>query len=174
MQVYIYSISGESETNLSSTECVPPDPSLNNSFNKVNSKHTTFTSVSERVSCAIRSLGLEQRHTSREHSKSTSTKTTLLNNQGETKRPANEKCQEASSTHIIINMDEAEEVTTLLDDEEDDYSSDTSDDLHKVRRLNGSQIIKNAEPSEWVATLRLLKTVKSHFPKNTEVLLTLI
>lgn len=38
---------------------------------------------------------------------------------------------------ITINMDQSEEITTLLDDDDDDdseYSSDTSDDLHKVVR----------------------------------------
>lgn len=86
--------------------------------------------MSERVSCAIRSLGLEQRQTSHEHSKIICSKTKLIEHQRENKKLVSENWREALSTHITIDMDEAEEVTTLLDDEDD--SSDTSDDLHKV------------------------------------------
>ena len=39
---------------------------------------------------------------------------------------------------MTLNMTDTEEVTTLLDDDEDDYSSDTSDDLHKVRKVTHS------------------------------------
>ncbi|XP_068244056.1 uncharacterized protein [Palaemon carinicauda] len=42
-----------------------------------------------------------------------------------------------TNTILSINMDQSEEITTLLDDDNDDdseYTSDTSDDLHKVVR----------------------------------------
>ncbi|XP_064079190.1 uncharacterized protein LOC135196351 isoform X2 [Macrobrachium nipponense] len=42
-----------------------------------------------------------------------------------------------TNTILTINMDQSEEITTLLDDDNDDdseYTSDTSDDLHKVVR----------------------------------------
>lgn len=130
IQECLYPFTDELETQLSSNECIPTDPPLNNSNNRINSKHSTLPSVSERVSSAIRSLGLEQRHTSHEHSKNTCNKKKLIDNQRESKKPESEKWQETSSTHITINMEEAEEVTTLLDDE--DESSDTSDDVHKV------------------------------------------
>lgn len=141
-------ISGDSETNLTTTECVSPDPPLNNANNKVNLKHTTLTSVSERVSCAIRSLGLEQRHPSHEHSKNITSKTKVIDIQGERKKNVTEKWQEASRTHITINMEETEEVTTLLDDEDDNYSSDTSDDLHKVGRLTQSNMYTQPSNSQ--------------------------
>lgn len=128
-----YSFSGESEPHLSMPECVTPDPPFNNSNNRVNSRHTALSSVSERVSCAIKSLGLEQRHPSNEHGKNICSKAKLVDNQGETKKSECEKWPKASSTHLTINMEESEEVTTLLDD---DYSSDTSDDLHKVSKLS--------------------------------------
>lgn len=128
----ICSTSGESETNHSAPGCVTADPPLDNANNTVNSRHTTINSVSERVSCAIKSLGLEQRHLSHEHNKSTCSKTKVKNNQEERNKPASEKWQKGSSTHMTVNMEETEEVTTLLDD---DYSSDTSDDLHKVGKL---------------------------------------
>lgn len=146
---------GESEPHLGAAECVTPDPPLNNSNNRVNSRHTTLSSVSERVSCAIKSLGLEQRHTSHEHSKNISSKTKLIDNQGETKKSECEKWQMASSTHMTINMEESEEVTTLLDD---DYSSDTSDDLHKVvrrRLVVDITPLLQAPPSDNILTILL-------------------
>lgn len=42
-----------------------------------------------------------------------------------------------TNTILSINMDQSEEITTLLDDDNDDdseYTSDTSDDLHKIVR----------------------------------------
>lgn len=41
---------------------------------------------------------------------------------------------EQQHCQIILNMAETEEVTSLLDEDEDEYTSDTSDDLHKVVR----------------------------------------
>ena len=46
--------------------------------------------------------------------------------------------QGPTRTCMTLNMTDTEEVTTLLDDDEDDYSSDTSDDLHKVHKVTHS------------------------------------
>ncbi|MPC33808.1 hypothetical protein E2C01_027173 [Portunus trituberculatus] len=122
---------GETQTKLSST-----DPTTNPSINKSHTKHTTLSSVSERVSCAIRSLGLEHRHT-HENNKNTSSKTKQTDPQGKSRDPSGEgqQHQGPARTCLTLNMMDTEEVTTLLDDDEDDYSSDTSDDLHKVHRV---------------------------------------
>lgn len=43
--------------------------------------------------------------------------------------------KEIAHDHIFLDMNKTEEVTTLLDDDEDEFASDTSDDLHKVTKL---------------------------------------
>ncbi|KAG7161844.1 hypothetical protein Hamer_G007504 [Homarus americanus] len=52
----------------------------------------------------------------------------------EPERQMAQKEVEKTHNHITLNMDETEEITTLLDEDEDEYTSDTSDDLHKVVR----------------------------------------
>lgn len=150
---------GEAETNLTTSEPINSDPPTNHSINKINTKHSTLASVSERVSCAIKSLGLEQRH-SNVNNRNTSSKTKPSDNQGKSKDVTCEKLQHppASRTCITLNMEETEEVTTLLDDEEDDYSSDTSDDLHKVvrrRLLVDITSVLEPPPADKVLTLLL-------------------
>ncbi|XP_045117693.1 uncharacterized protein LOC123508218 [Portunus trituberculatus] len=145
---------GETQTKLSST-----DPTTNPSINKSHTKHTTLSSVSERVSCAIRSLGLEHRHT-HENNKNTSSKTKQTDPQGKSRDPSGEgqQHQGPARTCLTLNMMDTEEVTTLLDDDEDDYSSDTSDDLHKVvrrRLLVDITAVLKPPPPDKVLTLLL-------------------
>ncbi|KAG0727427.1 hypothetical protein GWK47_034676 [Chionoecetes opilio] len=77
---------GEVQTNLTPSEPVTSDPPThqNHSTTKSTTKHTTLASVSERVSCAIRSLGLEHRHNS-ENNRNTSSKTKQMDSQGGTR-----------------------------------------------------------------------------------------
>lgn len=145
---------GETQTKLTTS-----DPPTNHSINKSLTKHTALSSVSERVSCAIRSLGLEHRH-NHENNKNTSSKAKQTDTQGKSKDLLGESQQHqgAVRTCITLNMMDTEEVTTLLDDDEDDYSSDTSDDLHKVvrrRLLVDITAVLTPPPPDKVLTLLL-------------------
>ncbi|XP_045607373.1 uncharacterized protein [Procambarus clarkii] len=68
--------------------------------------------------------------------------------------------QENQHNQIILNMDQTEEVTSLLDEDEDEdeYTSDTSDDLHKVVRKRLSVDITpllNPHPNDKILVLLL-------------------